>query len=240
MDITRNTRLNSILNLEDYEIVEGPRNAFGEYVGRWIDAGDVWLNVSEQGTEEWKNARKGRITASDFGTAAGVSKFKDRETLLLEKKLDIEPEFSEESLAHMKRGTDNEPVARDLYIKLMKVDVIERGLIVPKWNPLIGASVDGDIVDSDGCLEIKCPKYIYKTYKDRTYNKSSSGNDYIFRTHYCQMQGGCAILGKKWFHYVVYGVSEKKIMIDKVPFNVSYWCNFLYPKLESFCQELSS
>ena len=222
--------------IEDYELCEGPMNCFGDYVGSWVDCGDVWLSIDEQGTKKWKDSREGRLTASDFGAAAGKSRFKTRDELLEEKRSGVPPVFTAEAIEHMSRGTREEPSARKYYVKDTGYEVVERGLVVPKWNPLIGASVDGDIVNSDGCIEIKCPKRIYWPLKR---NKGEGGHEHIYDTHYCQMQGGAAIYGKSWFDYVVFGVEERKMYIERVPFNEEYWMNFLYPRLESFCEDLS-
>lgn len=103
-----------------------------------------------QGTKEWLNLRKTKITATDACVIMGASHWKTKIQLYREK-LDQETNtFTNEA---MQRGIDLEPIARGLFeIKtglLMHPKVIIKGFTM--------ASLDG-INDLGNCiLEIKCP-----------------------------------------------------------------------------------
>lgn len=212
---------------------------------KWIDCGDYWLNTSPQGSAEWLKARKNRLTGSNFGTAIGYGlSYKPPKTpaKLARYISGIEEEkFSNYSKEIMQEGNDMEPIAREWYEKANKVTVLERGLIVPKWNPYIGASVDGDILDTDGGLEIKCPRKMYRPLAEHTRKlkfgwtpPSEYYHDHIWETHYCQMIGGMAILGKKWFDYEVFCYREDTVFTDRVKFNEEYWKDTLYKGMIEF------
>lgn len=233
----------------------------------WKDCGKYWINKSEQGSSGWFIARKGllpiknilkykfkdksygydnifissRVTGSNFGAAAGLSKFTNPEELALYISGLKEQKFNDENLKIMEHGTRYEPIARSWYEMSTGYKVEEVGLAVPKWNFHLGASVDGIVKDQEGIIEIKCPKKMYGPLND--YEKEiSSGykpeskyyHNHIWDTHYAQMQGGMAILDKKWCDYIVYSTSDKKVYKERILFNKEYWENKLYPSLQSF------
>ena len=218
----------------------------------WIDCGDYFLNTHNQGTDGWHSARreglklvdgsanpvsfvKQLLTASNYAKAAGISPYETKESYITKWALDIRETFGLVAQGHLARGTKNEPVARLMYEDAKNVIVKEVGLAIPKWDLSIGSSVDG-MVGEDGLIEIKCPEYIYDGYA----MYSSKGVDplmYVKKDHYAQMQGGMAILNRKWCDYVVYGVKEGALFIVRIMFNQSWWNKFLYPRLRDFISE---
>lgn len=210
----------------------------------WEDKGEYYLNKAEQGTDEWKSFRKFRITASNFGAAVGLSKF-STPTEIAEDTCNIKPKvFDENSIKNMSHGTLMEPLARDWYCNKKGVEVVEVGLAVPKWNHYIGASLDGDVIGTDGIIEIKSPKKMYFPLKKHM-NKSAEErkllfqtnpyyHDHIWDTHYSQMQGAMMVTGKKWCDYIVYASEDNLVFCERVRLNEKYWNNFLYPKLQEF------
>lgn len=210
----------------------------------WVDCGTYWLNINRQdggGREEdaWKSARRkgwghteALLTGSNFGTAAEHNPFKTKQDLAFEMVTGLSQKPSEEAQAHMKRGKDNEPYVRQWYEKIRNVTVKEVGLAIPKFDIRIGASLDG-MVGEDGCIEIKCPKAMYKKLLDPNL-KNKHPSERISLTHYDQMVGGMAITDKKWCDYVVCDIATGQLYIERVPFDQMYWNQTLYPALKSF------
>jgi hypothetical protein len=205
----------------------------------WLDTGNYWLSIAEQRSKEWKAQRIGRLTASNFGyieqrhpTAKyKTSRFKTPEDLA--KNILGKEEVLNDAMIH---GVENEPYVREWYSELKNCVVKELGLVVPKWNTRIGASVDGEIESSDGIIEIKCPKTMYPKLEQKTryYNDEYLVPDHIWYSHYCQMQGSMAILGKKWCDYIVYGKETSNIYLERIEFNARFWNDVLYPDINYF------
>lgn len=211
-------------------------------MNKWIDCGSYWLNNADQRSQAWHKNRSGRVTASNFGTAAGYSKFSTPEQLADEIAGIAIKEFSEQSKYVMNYGTVNEPNARDWYEKVKNVKVKEVGLAVPKWNPYIGGSVDG-YIEPDGMIEIKCPLKMYKPLKEHM-DKIAKGwkppknyREHIWPTHYSQMQGCMKIMNLKYCDYVVYCIPENKVYEERIPFDPEFW-DELYGKLNHFVEKL--
>ena len=60
---------------------------------------------------------------------------------------------------------------------------------------------------------------------------------HIWRTHYCQMQLGMKILNKNWCDYIVYCPTTRQLFIQRVPFNETFWSDFMFPKITTFLDE---
>jgi putative phage-type endonuclease len=217
----------------------------------WEECETYWVCNAPQRSEKWFKYRKYRITGSNFATAANMSIYKTADDFCHEIVHDIKPVFSEFALRVMQHGTDTEDEARQWYEKHTGTKVKEYGLVVPKWDFLLGSSVDGIVEGTNGIIEIKCPeRAIYKPLADYV-EQSKQGikfpkfyKDHIKPEHYCQMQGGMAVLGKDWCDYVVYVKKnkEKKIRGEAVSVRIYYdknfWENDLYPKLKDFEKKL--
>ena len=210
---------------------------------KWKDCGSYWLYETDQRDPDWLLVRMGRITGSTCGASIGNSNFSTindtvNEIVGLKKKI-----FTQDQIDNMDLGTKMEPYGRQWYSNTINMKIEEVGFCVPKWNPKIGVSIDGDIIGTDGIIEIKCPKKMYKPLNDYIY-KSQNGfirksNDFshIWPTHYDQMQFGMAILNKKWCEYIVYCPSENKVFTQTIPFNEIYWNNNMYPKINLTLEE---
>ena len=194
----------------------------------------------EQRTQEWYDIRKGKITASNFGTAVGHSSFKSPKELSDELKQN--KKFSNEAIEH---GIKMEPIARNFYSELYKVEVKEIGFAVPVWYPKIGCSPDGiiyvDSKETNKIIEIKCPKQMYDQLSVRNYLISEGvkfdlfNHSHINTTHYDQIQGNLAILNKEYCDYIVF-VNKDDYYIETIPFNKIYW-ELLFEKIKIFCNE---
>lgn len=121
-----------------------------------------------QGTQEWFEARCGRVTASDIvavlsllkrGEKAGgdTEKRADYKAALVAEMLTGEPDMEGYVNSFMNRGVEEEPLSRAAYEIVSNVEVEQVGFILHPTIERAGASPDG-LVGADGCLELKNPK----------------------------------------------------------------------------------
>lgn len=209
-----------------------------------IDRGNYYELTYPQRSEGWLNARKLRVTASVFAQAADLSPYCSAEQLM-KQMLGIEKkDFSKFQTMVMNHGTIMEPYARDYYERKYKCTVEERGLVIPKWCKNIGVSVDGYVPKTNSIIEIKCPRSMYGELIDHSYKKKMGQvfprlyHDHIKIDHYCQMQGGMAIMDVEFCDYIVYSSSQDKACVNRVYRNRDFWDNVLYPKLLKFIEVL--
>lgn len=232
--------------LEDRDFWTGERLDPNTEDGNWIDYGNFWINVADQGSSKWLDARYLRLTGCNVGGAVNHSNFSTPYDILLDI-TGIKPKiFDCRQKAVMKHGSDTEPIARDWYSDKIGLQVEELGLAVPKWELRLGASLDGSVlspVDNKtpiGNLEIKCPQRMYRPLLrhqqdlldgvqfEKYYHK------HIWDSHYDQMQLGMVITGQTWSDYLVYSTNDKMIFTDRVYFNQDYWENDLKPAIYDF------
>ena len=206
----------------------------------WIDCGEYWLNTAPQGSDPWHKNRKFRLTASNFGGAIGKSNFCTPMDIGMDITNIKAKSFSDRSKFVMQHGVATEPQARDWYCRTRNVQVVEVGLAVPKWEPRIGASLDGDVIGTDGMIEIKSPLEMYEPLRNHM-AKIGTGwrpppfyHSHIWESHYAQMQGGMKITGKKWCDYIVYATQSNLSYVERVPFNQKYWDETLWPGIQNF------
>lgn len=153
-----------------------------------------------QGTDEWKAARAGKVTASRVadviakgkGGAESASRRNLRAQIVAEI-LTGQAQDSEFKSAAMQWGTENEPFARAAYETKSDVMVDQVGLIIHPTNPRSAASPDG-LVGDDGLVEIKCPN-------------TATHLDYILagevpKEYQPQMLWQMACTGRKWCDFV--------------------------------------
>jgi putative phage-type endonuclease len=109
------------------------------------------LRDLEQGTAEWLSLRTTKITSTDAAVIVGASHWKTRIQLYNEKISDTPiTTFVND---RMKRGTDLEPIARQLFCIQNGVEVYPR-VVTREWAM---ASLDGMSDDGKHIVEIKCP-----------------------------------------------------------------------------------
>ena len=194
----------------------------------WMNKGEYYLFQAPQRSNLWHQVRYGRCTASIFYECAKNSERALRS--VLGERVPMNEDI--------KRGIENEPKARKWYENKFKVKVEEIGFAVPKWNLWIGASTDG-LVGDDGIIEIKCPRKIYdelrKYIEDSKNGRRVSIKDYIFESYYAQMQGGMAILGRKWCDFIVY-CEGSEVFFSRVPFDREYW-DTLHREINGFIEK---
>lgn len=194
----------------------------------WKDMGTYWLSNAEQGSQEWLDSRKFRITSTSMAAASGLSNFSNPKKEAMKIAGVFIQDFDEAAKKRMQHGTDTEPIARDWYMNKFMVDVKEVGLAVSKEHHMIGASADG-FVEGNGLLEIKCPQRMYRCLSTKPDNIDDPYyHDHIYNTHYCQMQSAMAVTGRHWCSYLVYcGPSD--VHCERVLFNKKFWEETLLP-----------
>tara|TARA_R110000787_G_scaffold153678_1_gene267575 strand:- start:697 stop:1305 length:609 start_codon:yes stop_codon:yes gene_type:complete len=153
-----------------------------------------------QGTPEWFEARRGKVTASMV--AAVIAKTKSgpsasRATYmgqLIAENLtgNVQESFSN---AAMQWGTDTEPQARLSYEFEHGVEVIEEGFVIHPTILGSGASPDGMVGDK-GMVEIKCPNT--STHIDTLLKKKVPGK------YNTQMQFQMACCEREWTDFLSY------------------------------------
>nr|QBK91526.1 MAG: YqaJ-like recombinase [Pithovirus LCPAC302] len=205
---------------------------------QWVNRGTYWELLAPQGGDIWKDGRKGRTNTTASCGMAGESRFK---TVEEEGKFiaGVEEEhFTEDALERMAHGTNTEPIAREWYSKYTNQLIEERGLIVPTWDLEIGASVDGDIIGTDGIIEIKCPSKMYyplQQYMDLINNGWEPPDNFynhIYLNHRHQMQQAMAIMGKKYCIYIVYVTTDSSAFTQRINFDQDHW-NHYYPIIKN-------
>lgn len=206
-------------------------------MSKWdvVDAthGKTYIYNVKQGSEDWHNIRKNRITASNAAIATGrSSKFKSVQQLASEIRGETLPEPINSAMLH---GIEGEPYVRKWYEKYKNVTVDEIGFAYPESNHRLGVSVDG-LVGNKGIIEIKCPVEMYKPLKwhikkGALATPSNKQPKHIWESHYIQMQMGMHIMGREWCDYIVAhfppeGTNRYEcgtIYMERIFYNKSYW-----------------
>lgn len=151
-----------------------------------------------QGTEEWFNARLGKVTASRLNdalattkTGEGASRISYRLELVTERLTGQKTESYTNS--YMQWGTEQEPFAREAYEALKSEFVVETGFHDHPSIPMSGASPDG-LIGEDGLIEIKCPS--------STTHISYLADGKVPAKYKKQMMWQMACTGRKWVDFV--------------------------------------
>jgi hypothetical protein len=118
---------------------------------------------SDQRSDEWRAARAGRLTgsrASDMLATIRTGEAAARRDLRLQlvcERLTGRPQDDAYINKEMQRGIDMEPVALGEY-EIATGLVVRRTGFLRGDDYMVGCSLDGDIDDFNGVLELKCPK----------------------------------------------------------------------------------
>ncbi|XP_024545498.1 uncharacterized protein LOC9644985 isoform X2 [Selaginella moellendorffii] len=190
----------------------------------------------EQGTEEWLEIRKDRLTASTFANALGF--FKGKRIELWEEKVGLRGAFKGNQATRW--GVENESAAVESYkritghlvdhigFKIYKEDEEQQTLREEKGGreqaekfSWLGASPDGliegnesDLFEKKGILEVKCP---------HMRGRRNAGVPWTKVPHYYvpQLQGLLEIIGREWMDFYVWtGKSSACFRVTKDP---EYW-----------------
>lgn len=188
-----------------------------------------------QGTTPWLDSRKYRLTASNFGAAIGVNRYKSPNGLLKDMLW-----HSFKGNAATRWGSEHEDIARDAYIAVIQkqidegtspyksIRVEETGLFINPETPWLGSSPDGivhvtlrDGTEDKFLLEIKCP-----------FRKQLYANPTVPIYYNAQIQGIMAIMGLPRCDFVVWTPSE--MGVTTVPFDAKNWNDEMLPRLQKF------
>lgn len=147
-----------------------------------------------QGTQEWHQARLGRVTGSriaDVMMAKSTAGYQNYRAQLICERLTGVPTESFTSAA-MQHGTDTEPQARAFYELETGYDV-EQVAFINHPTLFAGVSPDG-LIGEMGGVEIKCPQ---PAEHIRTLTGGAIKRPYIL-----QMQWGMICTGREWWDFV--------------------------------------
>jgi putative phage-type endonuclease len=152
----------------------------------------------QQGSEEWFQARIGKVTGSRVAdvlartkTGFGASRGNYMAELICERLTGMQAERY--TNAAMQWGAETEPQARASYEIVSGVTVEECGLFIHSHIADFGASPDG-LIGEDGLVEIKCPNTA--THIESLLSRKVDGKYDI------QMQAQMACTGRKWCDFV--------------------------------------
>lgn len=172
------------------------------------------INDFEQRSMEWRAAKVGMFSGSDFHVFLGNSASK--KTALYEKlceRLYGDYDYESYSTPAMERGTLLEPEARRVYSALSNYEVEEVGLVIADepYADWVVCSPDG-LVGDDGIIEIKCP--LAKNFMEWL------DNDFYIKPEYkTQVQFNLFVTDRKWCDFIYYhprgGIYKKRIERDE-------------------------
>jgi putative phage-type endonuclease len=169
-------------------------------MGEVLRMNQPYINL-EQGSDEWKQARLGHVTASNMaevmskgkGTAEAVGRYKYKVRLVAERLTMTAGESY--SNAAMQWGIEQEQFACIAYEAQKETFVDKIGFVLHPEIKWLGVSPDR-IVGNDGLIEVKCPN-------------TTTHLDYLFDNkvpaeYYKQIQCQLWVTGRQWCDFVSY------------------------------------
>lgn len=174
------------------------------------------ITVGQRDNPNWHLARRGRLTASNFGSVLHAK----RVTPSLLKRLLGEYDISR--VKAVQWGVNNEAEAIKAFTNLTAKTVQETGLWLD-GSGILGASPDG-IVDEDSVLEVKCPYTERNMTMEEAVNispnfclkKTESGQYALKEEHvyWHQVQGEIHFAQRKLCYFVVW--TSKDVVVLKI------------------------
>ena len=149
----------------------------------------------QQGTDEWRKVRAGKLTASNAQAISANGK--GLESLVYETLAEKYSSSTEEgfSNAHTERGKELEETALDMYQLMNKVKVERVGFI--EHDEYSGCSPDG-LIGKDGGAEVKC-------HGDaKHFRIIVDGIDAVEKAYIWQVQMNLLVTGRKWWDLICY------------------------------------
>ena len=178
--------------------------------------GEMMIEMIEQRSDAWFEARIGKVTASRVAdviakTKTGYSATRDNYMAQLVCERLTGQKGESFSNAAMQWGTETEPLARISYEVAQNVLVDEVGFVPHPSIEMAGASPDG-LVGDDGLLEIKCPNTA--THIETLLSQTVPGK------YNTQMQFQMACTGRQWCDFVSFDnrlPAELQLFVKRVP-----------------------
>jgi putative phage-type endonuclease len=169
-------------------------------MGEVLSMNQPYINI-EQGSDEWKQARLGHVTASNMadvmskgkGTAEAVGRYKYKVKLVAERLTQTSGESF--TNAAMEWGIEQEQFACIEYEAFRNVFVERTGFWVHPEIQWLGVSPDR-LVGDEGLIEVKCPN-------------TTTHLGYLFENkipsdYYKQIQCQLWVTGRQWCDFVSY------------------------------------
>lgn len=161
------------------------------------------IHMMEQGTEEWKDIKRGKVSATGIVKLQAKGKGKTRadykDKLVIERFTGLTEETY--TNAAMERGIELEDTARALYEAKNLVVVEQVGFIDHPYIPMYGVSPDG-LVGEEGLIEIK----VVMPHIQLGYIENGIPTNY-----YKQMLSQLSVTGRKWNDFVSYSPGMKHL-----------------------------
>jgi putative phage-type endonuclease len=180
------------------------------------EIGKIMIEMIEQRSDAWFEARIGKVTASRVAdviakTKTGYSATRDNYMAQLVCERLTGQKGESFTNAAMQHGTETEPLARISYEVAQNVLVDEVGFVPHPTIEMAGASPDG-LVNDDGLLEIKCPNTA--THIETLLSQTVPGK------YNTQMQFQMACTGRQWCDFVSFDnrlPQELQLFVKRVP-----------------------
>ena len=180
------------------------------------EIGKIMIEMIEQRSDAWFEARIGKVTASRVAdviakTKTGYSATRDNYMAQLVCERLTGQKGESFTNAAMQHGTETEPLARISYEVAHNVLVDEIGFVPHPTIEMAGASPDG-LVNDDGLLEIKCPNTA--THIETLLSQTVPGK------YNTQMQFQMACTGRQWCDFVSFDnrlPQELQLFVKRVP-----------------------
>ena len=167
----------------------------------------------EQNSNEWFELRAGKLTSSklgivmaNYGKALGEPAKKYAVNIAIEQ-ITGEPIASTFTNAHMERGHEQEPIARELYENNTFSDVANGGFFDCGF---VGCSPDGMVYD-DGVIEIK------SVIASVQFANIKRGK--VDPAYYWQCVGNLKFTGRKWLDFISYSSEfpvDKQLFVHRI------------------------
>jgi len=170
------------------------------------------IHQCEQGSEDWFNLRKGKMTASHAQEIGNQGKGLETYVNTIMSELYSNAEKEQFSNKDTERGHELEDQARSIY-------GIEKGVLIRtvgfiEQSEFSGCSPDGLIdhhVGDNGGIEIKCPND-YQYFQYLLFKEKAIDSKYLW-----QIQMNLMITGRNWWDFIAYNPNyPKSIFIYRI------------------------